>query len=295
MTIDPPSSGQLEPGATLRDRYIDLLKHAVAHTLYGQTASLVNRPSGARKTLKRLAFDRLAHRGIALVRLRDAKAARETGADWPLFGQTMIGHARLENIRVCVERVLADDVPGDFIETGAWRGGASIFMRGILQAHEVSDRKVYVADSFAGMPRPDGRYPLDHGSRAHLEEQVAVSLDMVQENFRRYGLLDEQVQFLEGWFRDTLPSVRGRTWAIVRLDGDMYQSTMDALENLYDDLSPGGYLIVDDYSLHPCREAVMAFRQERQIGDPIHEIDWTGVYWRKDEKSFTAREGSTSA
>ncbi len=72
---------------------------------------------------------------------------RMEGRDWPLLGHTMIGIKRLDNLQFCVERVLADDVPGDLIETGVWRGGATIFMRAILKAHGVTDRRVWVADS----------------------------------------------------------------------------------------------------------------------------------------------------
>ena len=106
----------------------------------------------------------------------------------------------------------------------------------------------------------------------------------MKENFRRYGLLDDRVRFLQGWFKDTLPTVRDRRWAVIRLDGDMYESTMDALINLYDNLSPGGFAIIDDYGCIPaCKQAVEDFRVARGITDPIQTIDWTGVYWRKSD------------
>ena len=78
---------------------------------------------------------------------------RVEGRDWPARAHTMIGLKRLANVRECVERVLADNVPGDLIETGVWRGGTTIFMRAILKVHGVTDRLVWVADSFAGLPR----------------------------------------------------------------------------------------------------------------------------------------------
>ena len=89
------------------------------------------------------------------------------------------------------------------------------------------------------------------------------------------------MQLVEGWFRDTLPPLRGREWALVRLDGDMYESTMDGLTNLYPGLAPGGFLIVDDYGLPPCREAVEDYRREHGITEKVHKIDWVGAYWRK--------------
>ena len=88
------------------------------------------------------------------------------------------------------------------IETGVWRGGASIYMRGILAAHGVENRDVWVADSFAGLPEPD--HPTVLGL-VDASEWLAVSLDEVRENFARYRLLDERVHFVKGWFRDTLP------------------------------------------------------------------------------------------
>ena len=119
------------------------------------------------------------------------------------------------------------------------------------------------------------------GDQHHTFTQLAVSLQEVEENFRKYGLLDDQVRFLKGCFKDTLPAAPIEKLAILRLDGDMYQSTRDALAALYDKVSPGGFIIVDDYALPACRNAVDDFRVERRSGDPIIPIDWSGVYWRK--------------
>jgi O-methyltransferase len=210
-------------------------------------------------------------------------AARAAGKDWPRCAHTMIGEARLDNLRFCVEDVLRNQVPGDLIETGVWRGGATIFMRGVLEAHGVTDRKVYVADSFQGLPRPDAAlYPADAGDIYHAYEDLKVTMEQVQENFRRYGLLDDQVHFLKGWFAETLPSAPFERLAVARLDGDMYSSTIDALRSLYPKLSVGGYLIVDDYgAVAACRKAVEDFRAEHGIRDAIVPIDWTGVYWQR--------------
>lgn len=207
---------------------------------------------------------------------------REYGADWPVEGQTMIGLDRLENIQSCVESVLVDGVPGDLIETGVWRGGATIFMRGVLKAYGVSDRTVFVADSFAGLPPPEPGVEADDDDWFHRMDYLAVSSEQVRANFARYGLLDEQVRFVEGYFADTLPALRGHTWAVIRLDGDQYRSTMDALDSLYSGLSPGGYAIIDDYgAVDACREAVGEFRARHRIDAPLGWIDWSGVFWRK--------------
>lgn len=212
-------------------------------------------------------------------------AIREQGADWPESAQTMIGLKRLDNIQSCVEDTLANGVPGDLIEAGVWRGGATIFMRAILRAYEVQDRCVWVADSFEGVPPPDpDRYPEDSGDRLHTYEELAVSMEEVRGNFERYGLLDDQVGFLKGWFRDTLPEAPFTTLAVARLDGDMYESTMDALTHLYPKLSVGGYLIVDDYgAFRSCRQAVHDYRDAHDIDDKIRRIDWGGVFWQRAE------------
>lgn len=210
-------------------------------------------------------------------------ARRQNGSDIPSVAHTMVGLARLDNVQYCLERVLADDVPGDFIETGVWRGGTCIFARAVLRAYGVTDRLVWVADSFAGMPRPqvDG-HPLDRRMQLHRENDViAVSAETVAENFKRYDLLDEQVQFLKGWFRDSLPDAPISRLAVLRLDGDMYESTMDALKNLYPRLSPGGFTIVDDYHIRACQEAVHEYRDRHGITEPLQQIDQYSVYWRR--------------
>lgn len=167
-------------------------------------------------------------------------AERRDGENWPYYAETMMGLTRLNHLQQCVETVIRESIPGDLIETGVWRGGGCILMRGVLAAHGVSDRKVFVADSFKGFPPPEATP--DAGNDA-FPPYLAVSEEQVQENFRRYSLLDEQVVFLRGWFKDTLPTAPIRHLAILRLDGDMYGSTMDALTALYPKLSPGGFCI----------------------------------------------------
>jgi O-methyltransferase len=259
--------------AELRGVYLDLLIGALTHTIYSGADTPEVPPELAERLVPVMADakDRWM--------IMHPEAARVEGRDWPLFAQTMIGLKRLRNVRHCVETALAEDVPGDLIEAGVWRGGVGILMRGVLKAYGVDDRVVWVADSFRGLPSPDPDH--DRGFQSHELELLAVPREEVSENFRRYGLLDEQVRFVEGWFGDSLPALRNVRWSVVRIDGDMYGSTMDGLVNLYDGLSPGGFLIVDDFALQPCREAVEDFRRDRGIDEPIEQVDWTGVFWRK--------------
>jgi len=210
---------------------------------------------------------------------------REYGWDWPSVAHSMIGRKRMGNLRLLAERVLFDCIPGDFIETGVWRGGACIYLRAVLEAYGVKDRRVWAADSFEGLPPPDAAYPADIGDKFHTYRELAVPLETVKHNFERYGLLDGQVMFLKGWFKDTLPDAPTGPLAILRMDGDMYESTMDALTHLYDRVSPGGYVIVDDYRVvEGCRRAVDEFRAGRGIADEIVEIDGVGVFWQKTSR-----------
>jgi O-methyltransferase len=208
---------------------------------------------------------------------------RLLGDYWPVRAHTMIGLKRLDNIQFCVETAIKDGIPGDLVETGVWRGGACIFMRAILKAYADTTRTVWVADSFAGLPPPNAAdYQPDAGDMHHTYgDFLAVSRREVEENFRRYNLLDGQVRFLEGWFKDTLPKAPIGRLAVLRLDGDMYESTIQTLEALYDKLSCGGFVIIDDYCLGPCRQAVTDFRSGKCINDKITDIDGTGVFWRK--------------
>jgi O-methyltransferase len=276
---DPEATGPL---ANARALYLTLLKRGLLGMLrqdaeIGPEILPSSRP-------RRLTLAALRRRSVTLARVvaPDPEAVQE-GRGWPQWADTMIGRRRLDNLQSCVEDVIDREIPGDLIETGVWRGGACILMRGVLRAHGVEDRRVWVADSFAGLPAPDpDRYPADRAFDLHEYPQLAVSADTVRANFARYGLLDEQVRVLEGWFRDTLPPLAGRPWAVIRLDGDLYESTIVALRALYPGLSPGGYLIVDDYwAVDACRAAVTDYRSEHGIDEEIHDIDGTGVFWQR--------------
>jgi O-methyltransferase len=267
--------------ARLRKRYLDQTERALTHMLY--------RPMDIRweespdegdyvgdDDLRAAAAQELGRDGFNWGEVRD------NGRDWPQFAQTMVGTKRLANVRRCVERVVQDGVPGDLIETGVWRGGVVILMRAILEAYGVRDRTVFCADSFCGLPPPNEElYPADSGSRLHTAAALAITRKEVEVNFKLYGLLDEQVQFLEGWFKDTLPTVRDRTWSVVRLDGDLYESTLDALTNLYPGVAPGGFVIIDDYGHEPCRQAVTDYRDANGVAEPVQKIDWLGAFWRR--------------
>jgi len=261
--------------------YLDLLR--VHLTRFGDDDFAPMR--AANHPMIRRGLSVLAKRNIRLVRtIPFDKHKRTLGLDWPFAAETMIGMERLANLQKCVEIVLSEDVPGDLVECGVWRGGACILMRAVLAVYGDDKRHVWVVDSFAGVPPPDSKkYAADKDLRLDLQADVlAVPKSTVQANFQRYGLLDDRVSFLEGWFKDTLPTAPIDCISVLRLDGDLYESTIQAMDALYPRLSPGGFCIIDDYhAIDACRRAVADYRERHSISAPIIEIDGTGVFWRK--------------
>lgn len=248
-----------------RALYLDLLIRILTNTIYGDPATSPEHLGPFQMT------------------------RRLEGRDWPSVAHTMAGVRRLENVRTLAQRAIDERIPGDLVETGVWRGGCCILMRGVLAANAIGDRKVYAIDSFEGLPPPKpDLFPLDRASTLHLFDALAVGLEQVQANFARYGLLDEQVVFVKGLFQDTLPALDAGPFALLRLDGDLYESTYVALQALYPKLSPGGFAIIDDYGAVPaCRRAVSDYRSRMGIESPIHEVDWTGVWWQKANETPT--------
>lgn len=272
---------QLPAAVDAKELYLDLLKRSLLNLIYGESEV---RPHRFSSLVGRLVARVLARNNLKTVRPSPLQmSTRLRGGDWPPTAHTMIGIKRLNNLETCVVSVITEGVPGDLVETGVWRGGASIFMRAVLKAYSEVDRIVWLADSFEGLPPPNpDKYPADSGDNLHSFPELAISLDTVKANFARYGLLDNQVRFLKGWFSVTLPSAPIDSIAVLRLDGDMYESTMDALTSLYRRVSPGGYVIVDDYHNIPaCKAAVDDFRRANDITESLCDIDWTGVYWRR--------------
>ncbi|NOD77937.1 MULTISPECIES: TylF/MycF/NovP-related O-methyltransferase [unclassified Ruegeria] len=209
---------------------------------------------------------------------------REHGWDWPSVAFTMVGSKRLANVRTLVESVIGNKVPGDFVETGVWRGGASIFAKAVLFAYGINDRRVVLCDSFQGLPEPnEDLYPHDKGSDFHKYDALAVSADAVRSNFEKFDLLDDQVVFIEGFFKDTMPLVPSKQIAVLRLDGDMYESTIDPLKHLFGKISKGGWIIVDDYHVVPAAKAAVHdyFDEIGYTPPAIHEIDGVGVFFQK--------------
>ncbi len=272
----------ITPTNGVSDLYLDLLKKELSNILHYEADIAITYLAEC------IEGENEYHRNAFLTdsfrdKTRHFEEQFADGRSQSYFGYTLVGMRRLDNIQVCVDDVIANDIPGDLLEAGVWRGGTSMLMRAILKVRGVTDRVVWLADSFEGLPPPDvGQYPADEGMKLHEVANMAVSLERVKENFATFNLLDDQVKFLKGWFRDTLPDAPVGDLAILRADGDMYESTIQILDNLYDKVSTGGYVIIDDYDDYPpCRQAVDEFRERRGITDPLVVVDWSAVYWQK--------------
>lgn len=194
---------------------------------------------------------------------------------------TLIGVDGLDNIEFLLNKVKEESTRGHFLEAGVWEGGACIYAKEVIDKLGLLMR-VYVCDSFCGLPRPDPLYPADEGDRHYQVLDLMVDVETVRENFRKYSTMDSVVM-VEGWFKDTLPRIRNDVGklAILRLDGDMYESTMQTLEALHSRVSKGGYIIVDDYCLFPCREAIDKFRSDNSITAPLIKVNSCIHYWKK--------------
>jgi O-methyltransferase len=206
---------------------------------------------------------------------------------WPEHGITMIGLTGLNNIEEIMNIILKENIKGDILEAGVWRGGASIFIKKILQSFNETNKKLYVCDSFEGLPKPQSdRYQndIEAGDTHYLKNSyLGVSLETVQSNFKEYNALDDNVIFLKGWFNNTLNDSRIKELSLLRMDGDMYSSTMDILNNLYEKVVPGGFIIIDDYGLGCCKLAIHEFFNSRgiDIQNKITMINHAIAYFRK--------------
>jgi hypothetical protein len=272
-----------------RQRYLWLLKRALVNLIYPEhdlrIRFLETAPTrGENDKLEQQRFlrdirYRQPDRFAALV------AAKENGTETSLrFPHTMIGLSGLDNLERCAEQIFAERVAGDFLEAGVCAGGAAIFLRALQVAFGESHRRVWAADSFQGLPppqaEPDVRHKLDFTEPC--QPWFAFSMEGVRDNFARYDLLDDRVCFLPGWFSDTLPAAPIEQLALLRIDADLYQSTREVLEALYDKVVAGGFVIVDDYGAFlACRQAVDEFRAARRIAEPLRRVDRHRVFWRK--------------
>jgi len=213
--------------------------------------------------------------------------------DPPFPGFTLATIGMLNHLQAVVEDVLQNGIEGDLMETGVWRGGQTILMRAILEAASEEKRHVWVCDSFSGVPPPrrDGQQDVEADETVEWEPGLYnASIDMVRANFLRFGLLDERVHFVKGHFVDTMKTVEVEKIAVLRLDADTWDATSDVLEALYDRVSDGGYIIIDDFHLNGARGATLDFRKKRGITDPLLPVpeDYVFACGQRDPRYYHA-------
>jgi O-methyltransferase len=247
----------------MRDHYLTIAKNAL-------TGDIIETPSVVPQV-----------RQQPLAKTYNARE-RNMGLDWPLYGYTMIGTKRMDSLQRLLIHIVDHNVEGDFIECGVWRGGASIFARLVWNSYHQNHRVVHVADSFSGLP-PSASF-LDPGvwdQTPFLE----VSLEEVKRHFAHFELADAaNVKFIKGFFNDSLPVLRRERslkLALLRLDGDMYESCADIMANLYDRVSVGGAVVVDDWFGFPCKSAIESFFSHHQQALSVERVDSLSVFFFK--------------
>lgn len=205
----------------------------------------------------------------------DAMFRRINGLDWN--GYTMIGLRRLDNLELLINNIIKDNIPGAIVEAGVWRGGACIFANGVLK--ELGEkRNIYVCDIFDGI-FPPPLQECDEWTQKYDFQPLSVGIESVKENFRQFELLTDNVIFKRGWFSDTIPSIREPV-AILRIDGDTYQSTMDSLL-LEKNIPEGGYIIMDDWAIDGSRQAFLDYFKGEVTEKDVTQVDSLSVYWKK--------------
>jgi hypothetical protein len=216
-----------------------------------------------------------------------------------VYSKTMLPPPRLYNFIDAVDSVNAEGIPGDLVECGVWSGGALALAALWDQRRPGSNRSYLGFDSFEGLPPPTpedkdvfDRFTAASARKGRMIDRplmrtgvcVGDAADTVRQFFRDAGVDPSRTRFYPGWFQDTLPIAVADidAIAILRIDGDWYDSTKICLDTFYDLVPPGGYIIIDDYGcFEGCKDAVEEFRAARSITTPITFVDQHCVYWRR--------------
>ena len=209
-----------------------------------------------------------------------------------VYSYTMVSYQRLSNVYVLAELAEKNKIDGAFVECGVWKGGCSAVMAFVAEKAK-SNRKVWLFDSFEGLPEPtkeDGNMAKDYannkaGGKLKTINECVSSLEDVKEVFFKILKINPQnIVIKKGWFQNTLPVAKNEIGpiSILRLDGDWYDSTKCCLDNLYDNVIISGYIIIDDYGhWEGTRRALDEFLKERKIKINLIKVDYTGVYFKK--------------
>jgi cephalosporin hydroxylase len=260
-------------------RYLDLLRDALLDEHYLENELRIEHLLECVSTGEDVDYGRLANpvRYMATV-LRQRQQERRTGelpsGDANGSGSSDglayagLGRIRLNHIEACLEEIREEEVEGDLVDTGTGRGGGAIFMCGYLEAHEMANRRVWVADRF------------ESGGSATAFE-FARDFNTVRDGFARFGLLDDRVVFLQGPPSQTLPDAAVGQIALLRVASQDPDEIGAVLRTLYDRVTPGGFIVVDGYGAPAGEAAVDEFRAARGVSEPLTRVDWSAAAWRK--------------
>ena len=261
----------------VRDAYLDLLCGMITREI-APDRLLELQPYEAtwRRRVVDVVQGLLARRGLVMAR----RASRSVVVPWATSAETMLGFDRINDLRDCIETVLLEGVEGDLFEAGVWRGGGVILMRAMLAAYSDEERIVWAADSFRGPPPPSAKQ--DIGFDFHRQPSFRASLETVRGNVRRYGLSEDRIRYVDGWFEDTLPALEVHRIGVLQIGVDLFSATTTALRALYPRVSSGGFVLVDGYrSEDLVRRAVDAFRAEHGIHEPLTNDPLDRACWRR--------------
>jgi hypothetical protein len=231
-------------------------------------------------------------KGFLCYRFSDPASWKMVREIHSILPYSLVGTGGLEaTYRLCSE-MDARSIPGDFIELGVARGGCAALMAGVMLKGGGNGRRLWLFDSYEGLPDPtaeDYGPGKSSGTGDHVTPLVRGSclgtLDEVQHLLvSKKGYPRDRIEFIKGWFHDTVPVHRDRIKgiAVLRIDGDWYESTKTCLEGLYDLVAPEGAVIIDDYqSCFGCKRAVDEFIAARGLNVDIVLDGRGGCYFRK--------------
>ncbi|MEK7665106.1 MAG: TylF/MycF/NovP-related O-methyltransferase [Patescibacteria group bacterium] len=209
-----------------------------------------------------------------------------------VYPYTMVGWQRLSNAYELAKLIEKEKTQGAFVECGVWKGGCAGVMAFVAKK-EGAGRKIWLFDSFEGLPEPteeDGKMAQDYAENKSSGKLETINkcvglLDEVKKILFEILKINQENVFIEkGWFQDTLPLAKNKIGkiSILRLDGDWYESTKCCLENLYDNVVGGGYIIIDDYSYwEGAKKALDEFFLKRSAKPDLIKIDEAGIYFKK--------------
>lgn len=200
---------------------------------------------------------------------------------------TMTSPERIATLIDATTHLVRNGIPGDFVECGVWRGGSAMTMALTLQQYGISDRRLWLYDTFEGMSAPTAADVSHDGENAaaQLATQAKddarsiwcfASKEDVQHNVRSTGYPEARLSFVQGRVEDTIPHTAPDQIALLRLDTDWYESTKHELTHLYPRLAPGGVLIIDDYGYwQGARKAVDEYFAEHDTNIFFARVDST--------------------